>query len=161
VPARSIGGEGTRVYLKTPAVTWDQLVPYLKANVVPSMGTDGMDVFVCTGAVDSTVVERFYRCTSDFAKNLQLEALQSDEPLQEAFSRQIELFKKSVARMPATEVEKAQVHETLWQGVLGDEAVAGGLRRHFERAAHDGTMRCTICEQDASLRPCGVQRAPE
>lgn len=141
--------------LRVPVTTWDQLEPYIRANIVPFTRDGDLEVFACQGVQDTSVVQPFDEPTSAFAKVLILQSLPRDRVLQEALVEFTAAFREETALW--RDKDQPALRGAFWERLASAPGVYPRLRVHFEKAARRGQLRCWICEKNEAFAPPGLR----
>lgn len=138
-------------YVAVPAVGWDALLPYVRANIVADLHGNEFHVFVCQGQTDRTTVTPFDDTLSDFAKVLVTQAMRRDGKVSDGIQAVTEAFRARVLTMSAD--ERARYRELFWQALSAAPEVMSSIRSLFESSRGAGMLRCWLCERDLGFAP--------
>jgi hypothetical protein len=138
-----------KVHVAVPEVAWDELVPYVRANIVPQGSGNEVHVYVCEVHTDRSVVTPFDEELGDFTRVLITETMREDSKAEEAIARATESLR---AVWPTLDDgERARASEHLWRELAAGGDLLPRLRSSFEAARARGHIRCRLCEKDATF----------
>jgi len=143
-------------HVAVPEVSWETLVPYVRANIVPERSGDSYDVFVCSAHTDRAAVQPFDEALSDFTMVLITQAMRDDHRVADAIENAAEAFRLEMKR--ASERDRAEYRAAFWRFASGAEDLLPRLRAKFETARTKGVLRCWVCDKESTFAPT-AQRA--
>lgn len=147
LPARA----ASKIWIATPDASWEQLLPYVRANIVPGLQGDEFHVWVCEDATDRTVITPYDDALSDFTKVLTFETLARDRKLYDELEALTDAFRRTVPSMSAE--ERARYKERFWDSLAASPIVLPTLRNAYAAAASRGAVRCHACEKEPEYAP--------
>ena len=140
-----------KTYVETPAVEWDRLLPYVRANIVPDLHDNEFHVFVCQGQTDRSVVTPFDDTLSDFAKILVMQAMRNDAKVVDELEAVTERFRRRVSSLSVE--ERARYRDVFWETLSGAPHMLPAIRSLFTSSRNAGRLRCCSCDHDPSFAP--------
>ena len=140
-----------KIYVAVPEVEWTDVVPYVRANIVPELSGDRFEVYVCPAHTDRSIAEPFDEELSDFARILITESLKHDGRFEKAIERATDRFRE---RVPSLTTDQRREFKALyWQSLTSSTDVLSRLGSRFEKAKAEHRLRCWLCEHDPSYAP--------
>jgi hypothetical protein len=140
-----------KTYVTVPAVEWEALVPYVRANIVAELQGDEFAVYVCPAHTDRSAVTPFDEALSDFTRVLITQSMRHDPGLEDAIAAATEGFRTRVPGL--TQAERAQYRSLFWQSLSSSSEVLPRLEAQFRAAKAKGRLRCWLCEKEPSYAP--------
>jgi hypothetical protein len=138
-------------YVAVPEVDWEDLVPYVRANIVPELNDTCFDVFVCPDHTNRSVATPFDEALSDFTRVLITQSMRTDSKVSDAVASATEEFRRRVPKLE--EGDRASYRELFWQSLSESTSLLQRLKSAFLAAQGAGRLRCWLCEKDPSYAP--------
>lgn len=140
--------------MRTPDVSFTELLPYIRARVVPALSGAEFSLFVCTDAIDRSVVAVYDDTLGEFAYVLVYETLRDHRGVRSAAEKEADSFR---SRLPAlTAEDRARYKEIVRKELESDPAFMKPIESAFAKARAEGKLRCSVCEHDPRFRPPGL-----
>ena len=141
-------------YVKAPEVSFADLIPYMRARIVPQLSGAEFSLFLCSGAIDRTVVAHYDEALGEFAYILVYETLRERRGVRNAAEKEADSFR---SRLPGlTAEDRARYRDIVREELESDPAFMKPIEAAFAKAQSEGKIRCSVCEHDPSFRPPGV-----
>jgi hypothetical protein len=153
-----VSGALAKSYVATPAVDWQTLVPYVRANIVPELSGNDFHVFVCPAHTDRSVVTPFDEALGDFTRVLITQGMHTDRKLPAAIEAATEKFRRQVPLLGPG--ERDTYRELFWQSLSDSGDLLPRLQSLFEAARSEGRLRCWLCDKVPDYAP-SARRVPE
>jgi hypothetical protein len=138
-----------RLFVPTPDVTWEALLPYLRSDVVVTVVGDELEVRVCTEAQDRSVITPYNIALGEFARILLFELLRTEGRAEQTVARLTEQFR--IALPSSSAAQRQSLGAQFWLALSAEPAFAVPLKKLFARAKKDGQLRCWLCERGLLL----------
>jgi hypothetical protein len=143
--------QAAKTFVVTPDVTWDQMLPYVRANIVPQLSGNEFHVFVCQDQTDRTVITPFDDALGDFAKILVTQAMKTEPKVSDAIGAVTEQFRQRVSTFDAE--TRGRYGNLFWRALQDDPTVLPTIRTLFSSARDAKKLRCWLCEHDSTFAP--------
>ncbi len=135
---------GGKVFLRTPEASWDQLRPYLEANLRVEHRDGGLWVGLSGATRERDLFEPYDDVMGEWATVL-LGQLLSDKKL----ARVAKTVAHQTARdLPTlSEMARSEVTRHYWERLEDDGRFLERLRKLYDSAQASRRLRCLICEE--------------
>ena len=140
-----------KTYVVTPAIEWDALVPYMRANLVARLKGNSFDVSVCPAEIDKADPKPFDESLSDFTCVLLTEAMHSDKGVEAAITSAMASFRKRVPELSAD--ERNAFRQIFWDTLARSPYFLPKLEERFAKAREEKRLRCSLCEKNPGFAP--------
>jgi hypothetical protein len=147
----------TKSYVAVPAVAWDALVPYVRANIVPELAGEDLRVFVCPEHTDRSAVTPFDDALADFTRVLITQSMRTDRRVADAVAAATGAFRAQVPGFGPE--ERAHFREMFWRSLSRSPDLLPRLQSIYLKARKDGRLRCWLCDKEPGYAPA-ARRIP-
>ena len=133
-----------KVFLRTPEASWEQLRPYIEANLRVEHQDGGIWVGLSSATRERELFEPYDHVLGEWATVL-LGQLLSDKQL----ARVVQAVAEEMAGdLPSlSEMGRSELIQHYWERLEADGRFLERLRRIYDRAQTSGHLRCLICEK--------------
>jgi hypothetical protein len=135
-------------YVAVPDVTWNELLPHVRAQVVPTLEGDEFHLTICADRIDRADP------LAEFAFVLAFETLRERRGFGESVEREAEAFRRRLPTMSPD--SRAHYREIVYKELEANPKFIGPLQAELAHAKAAGKLRCWPCERDAAFRPAGL-----
>jgi hypothetical protein len=147
----ALGRVAAKTYVAIPDASWDDLVPYVRANIVPELQGDRFEVYVCPAHTLRFEPAPFDESLGDFTRVLVVQVLRHDRRFRDEIGRLADWGRERARCW--TPDERARYRDLFWDELAHSPDVLPRIRHAFDAARKEARLRCWACEKDATYAP--------
>jgi hypothetical protein len=149
--ACALGRADAKTYVAVPDVSWDDLLPYVRANIVPELHGNRFDLWVCPAHTLHSAPTPFDDRLGDFTLVLIDEVLMHDRHWSASVTALADSFRERVPSL--TPEERGNMRDLVWEELTRSSEILPRIQSEFLEARKRSRLRCGVCEEDPAYAP--------